>query len=380
MAKLNKSDEYFNRSYQTVAGTDLEQVPVCYGVFCRKPGLLCGVTDVIALIDEHCPGPLILRSKSDGDPYESQEMVMSIEGPFGQLVTLETLYLGMLSVSAAAGNMAAIVGDAGDVPVVDMAARHYPPEMIGAIAKAAAVGGARGTSTRLGYDEVLTHFGIGGGKIKIGDRLPVLFDLYGTIPHSLNALYQGSSIESAVAFHEKCPDLPLTVLLDFEGRERDVCSQAVKRFGSELYAVRLDVPSNRIHQGGHDQPTRTMEMRILSSADDRQAAQQALEQYGFGPGVTVESVYAIRDLLDSMGNRSTKIVVSSGFNLQKVRAFKACLAPMDFIGTGSWVEFATFTSDIIRVKEKDQWIDRCKAGRREEIIEPESLPIILNKS
>ncbi|UCD29073.1 MAG: hypothetical protein JSV03_00895, partial [Planctomycetota bacterium] len=285
----------------------------------------------------------------------------------------------MLSLSAAAGNMADIVEAASDVPVIDMAPRHYPPELIGRIAVAAAVGGARGTSTQAGYAEVQAKFGIGGEKIKIGTREPVLFNLYGTIPHALNAIYDGSSIDSAVAYHERYPKVPLTILIDYEGRERDVCGEAVQRFGSELQAVRLDVPANRIHQGGHQKPTRTLEMRILSQADDRKAAQQALDRYGFGPGVTIESVYAIRDLLDSMGAKSTRIVVSSGFDLEKVRAFKACKAPMDFIGTGSWVKFCMFTSDIIRIKEKGKWIDRCKAGRREEITETKNLPIVLQK-
>ena len=107
--------------------------------------------------------------------------------------------------------------------------------------------------------------------------------------------------------------------------------------------------------------------------------QEALDHYGFGPGVTIESVYAIRDLLDRLGARSTKIVVSSGFNLDKVQAFKTCRAPMDMIGTGSWVEFAMFTSDIIRVYQDGQWKPRCKAGRREELKEPESLPVLLQK-
>jgi len=379
MDKLDISDEYFNRSYKTVAGTDKENMQVCYGISCRESGILCGMKDVVKLVNKHCPGPLTLRAKSDGDPFDANEIVMTIEGTFGQLVTLETVYLGMLSLSAAAKNMADIVEAAGDVPVIDMSARHYPPELIGPIAVAAAVGGARGTSTRLGHAQAHARFGVGGGKVQIGSREPAPFNLCGTIPHSLNAVFEGNSIESAAAYREKCPDVPLTVLLDFEGRERDVCAEAVRRFGSSLYAVRLDVPGNRIHQGGHEKPTRTLEMRILSQADDRQFTQEALDRYGFGPGVTIESVYAIRDLLDSTGGQSTKIVVSSGFDLQKVKAFKACKAPMDAIGTGSWVDFSMFTSDIIRVREKDQWIDRCKAGRREEIVEPENLPIVVQK-
>jgi hypothetical protein len=52
---------------------------------------------------------------------------------------------------------------------------------------------------------------------------------------------------------------------------------------------------------------------------------------------------------------------------------------MDSIGTGSWVEFSTFTSDILKVYEDGQWGDRCKAGRREELADLPDLPVILQK-
>ncbi|GMV97789.1 MAG: hypothetical protein HRF43_19840 [Phycisphaerae bacterium] len=377
MPKFNLSDEYFNRSLDTVAGTPRESMPVCYAVFCRQAGVMCGVADIVDLLTDHCKGPVTLRGKTDGEPFAPGEVVLTLEGPFGELVTLETLYLGILSLSAAAGNMAAIVEAAGpEVKVIDMAARHYPPELTAPIALAAAVGGARGTSTQAGHAAVLERFGVGGDHICVGARSPVEFKLYGSIPHALNAVFEGGSIESAAAYHAACPDVPLTVLLDFEGCERDVCAEAVARFGSALEAVRLDTPANRIHQGGHDRPTRALEMRILSQAPDRRAAQEALDRYGFGPGVTIEAVYAIRDLLDSLGARSTRIVVSSGFDLEKVRAFRACRAPMDVIGTGSWVRFGVFTSDIVRVFENGQWLRRCKAGRSDELVEPEGLPVI----
>jgi nicotinate phosphoribosyltransferase len=379
MAKSDVADEYFNRSFQTVAGTPYEQTRVCYAVFCRKPGVLCGIRDVVSLIDRRCDGGLIIRAKSEGDRFEANEIVMTIEGPFGQLVTLETEYLGLLSLSGAATNMAALVTAAGSVPVVDMSARHYPPGLIGPIAAAAALGGAAGTTTRAGHAEAHARFGIGADHIRVGSGKPRPFRLYGTIPHALNAVYGGSSIGSAAAYHERCPDVPLTILIDFEGRERDICAEAITRFGSLLQAVRLDVPENRIAQGCHEKRDRALEMRVLSQANDRAAAQAALDRYGFGPGVTIELVYAIRDLLDRLVAKSTKIMVSGGFDVEKVRAFKACKAPMDAIGTGSWVKFAVFTSDIIRVHEDGQWKVRCKAGRREELLEPEPLPVVLQK-
>ncbi|HSW45808.1 MAG TPA: hypothetical protein VLM89_09575 [Phycisphaerae bacterium] len=379
MPRYDLADEYFNRAYETVVGTERETMPVLYGLFCRKPGVMAGVKDVADFLNGQCAGPITVRALPDGKSFEANQIVMTLEGPFGQLVTMETTCLGLLSLSAGAANMAAVTKAAGDIPVIDMAARHYPPELVEAIALAAAIGGAAGTSTPAGHSVVQERFGIGDGRIQVGQQSPRSFNLYGTIPHALNAIYEGSSIESAAAFHERCPDVPLTVLLDFEGREKEVCSDAARRFSYELHAVRLDTPANRVFEGGHDRVPRALEMRVLSQAPDRAAALAALDKYGAGPGVTIEAVYAIRDLLDSMGSRSTKIVVSSGFDLGKVRAFRAACAPMDSIGTGSWVGFSAFTADILKVFENDQWGDRCKAGRRAELIDLPDLPVILAK-
>jgi nicotinate phosphoribosyltransferase len=377
MSVRDLADEYFNRSYTTVAGTPTEHLRVCYAAFCRTPGRLAGVGDALNLIRQAGGPGIIVRGKSDGDTFEANEVVMTLEGRFGQLVTLETEYLGMLSMSGAATNMAAIVEAAGEAKVIDMAARHYPPELAGRLGVAAAIGGAVGTSTRAGYAEAHARFGVGREQVRVGNTAPREFKLYGTIPHSLNAACEGSSIESAATYYARNQKIPLTVLVDFEGRERDTIGAAVQRFHSDLSAVRLDVPRNRVIQGGHEQPVRALEMRILSQAKDRPAAMAALARYGFGPGVTIESVFATRDLLDSLHASHTKIVVSSGFDLEKVRAFRACNAPMDFIGTGSWVQFAMFTSDIVRVFENEAWVPRCKAGRYEELREPAELPILL---
>lgn len=373
------ADEYFNRSVEAVRGRPEADRLVRYAVFSRGGGRLCGAAEVAALVNDRCGGPVKVCSLPEGTSFEARQIVMTLEGRFIELVALETEYLGMLSLSAAARTMAEMVEAAGNVPVIDMAARHYPPELIPRIAVAAGVGGAKGTSTRAGHAEVHARFGIGGDRIRIGESEPQEFKVYGSIPHALNAVFNGSSIESAAAYHDACPSVPLTLLVDFEGRERDIVADAVDRFGVDLHAVRLDTPGNRVHQGGHNNADRALEMRILSSATDRRAAMEALRRHGFGPGVTIEAAYSIRDLLDRLGARSTKIIVSSGFSLEKVRDFVSCKAPMDAIGTGSWVSFSMFTSDITHVSRGEEWVVECKAGRREELDDSLELPLVLEK-
>ena len=169
--------------------------------------------------------------------------------------------------------------------------------------------------------------------------------------------------------HPRHP-LARNVLIDFEGQELDVCRKAYEVFGSSLHAVRLDTHGGRLHQGGHDQPVPDLVDRILAAAEDKEAAHKALDQYGFGPGVTIEAAYNVRRALDEAGAKDTNLVVSSGFTAEKVAAFRACRAPMDAIGTGSWVEFLVFTSDITHVLEDASWSNRSKIGRGDEIAIP----------
>jgi len=380
MPQLPISDEYFNRCAAVVADTSNYSKRVRYRVFARQPGVLCGLNRSVAFIDQQCVGPLRIRARRDGDRYAANEVVLVIEGMFGELVNLETTYLGMLAFSGAATKMREIVEAARGVPVTDMAARHYPFEIIEQTAYAAAVGGAAGTSTRAGYRYVHKWLGIGHGDlIRVGDEEPRPYKLYGSIPPALNAVYDGSSVKAAAAYHARLPDAPLTGLIDFEGRELDVCREAFERFGPELYAVRLDTSASRVHQGGHEKPVKELVDRILAEAEDREAARAALDCYGFGRGVTIEEVYNVRRTLDEVGARHTRIAVSSGFDAAKVAAFRACHAPVDSIGTGTWVGFTVFTSDISHVWEGGRWVFRCKAGRGEEVVEPPDLPVRIDR-
>lgn len=380
MTRLPHADIYFNRSAQIVANTELARRMVRYVVFARQDAVLCGIDEAVSFVEAHASGPLMIRARRDGDRCPARGASMIIEGWFGELVSLETTYLGMLSLSGAATGMARTVDAAGGVPVVDMCPRHYPPQLVEPLAYAAAIGGAAGTSTEAGHAYVHERLGVGEDHIRRPDGTRSPFGLYGSIPHALNAVFGGSSIASAAAYIEHFPEAPLTVLTDFEGRELDICREAYERFGEKLYAVRLDTHGTRVHQGGHEKPVSELVDRIMASAADRVAARAGLDRYGFGPGVTIEAAYNARKALDDCGATHTQIVLSSGFTPEKVAAFRACNAPMDAIGTGSWVSFMMFTSDIVAAYESGAWQARSKAGRGDEISIPNDLPIRVDRS
>jgi nicotinate phosphoribosyltransferase len=70
-----------------------------------------------------------------------------------------------------------------------------------------------------------------------------------------------------------------------------------------------------------------------------------------GTGVSAAAVWYMREELDKAGFEKVKIVVSSGFGPDKCRVFSLAKAPVDVVGTGSflpekWSETYA-TTDII---------------------------------
>jgi nicotinate phosphoribosyltransferase len=78
-------------------------------------------------------------------------------------------------------------------------------------------------------------------------------------------------------------------------------------------------------------------------------------------GVTPVLVGKVRQALDAAGHHSVHIVVSGGFDAQKIRDFEKVGAEVDAYGVGSsLVQGANdFTADVVRVEGRDC----AKAGR-----------------
>ncbi|MFZ2193316.1 MAG: hypothetical protein WAV31_03655 [Candidatus Moraniibacteriota bacterium] len=368
------ADQYFNNCRDiTLRNSDLISAIVRYKVFAREDGIVAGANRAVAFISENTFGPLRIWALKDGQSFKSGAPVLIIEGLFMELVNLETTYLGFLSFSGAATAMKEIVDVAGDIPVIDMSARHFPWQVIEEAALAAYLGGAAGTSTQAGYNYVQRFYNPGDA-----------FKLYASLPHAMAAVVVSlavkenlyPSVKAAMLFHETYPNKPITVLVDYEGCELDVAAQAFRVFGDKLFAVRLDTHGGRQHQGTHDssdygmlqsyflKKTGLVLNKVMREFEKEHGLEIGMsEKYFYGKGVTAEATFVMRDFLNSIGAKNVKIVVSSGFNKKKVAAFKKVNAPMDFIGTGSWIRFMMFTSDISHVMENGGWDYRTKIGR-----------------
>ena len=168
------------------------------------------------------------------------------------------------------------------------------------------------------------------------------------------------------AIHQQFPEKPLTVLVDYFGKEVDdtlsICHHFSDLAKTGNLSIRLDTHGGRFAQGLDTQSSYAVLDRHVPEAIRGYRTEAELKQL-MGTGVSAAAVWHIRDVLDDAGFDKVKIVASSGFGPDKCRLFALAKAPVDMIGTGSylpekWTETYA-TADIIQY----DGVPRVKLGR-----------------
>ncbi len=296
----------------------------------------------------------------EGEAVGAGEPLMYITGPLYHLVDLETLLLQKLGPACvAAYNAAAMCAELPKAAFLAMDARHCAgAEMAEMMAYAAAVGSAhaRKVAGAVGFVGCAAaanahYFGREAGL--------------GTMPHALIG-YAGSTVRAAEMFHETFPDEPLTVLIDYFGRETTDAVACDRRF-PELardgrLSLRMDTPGGRYCEGlDLARSYAVLEEHAPQSIRGYRTDEEL--RYLVGTGVTAAALWRLRQVLDEAGFPKVRIVASSGFGPAKCRMMAVANAPIDVIGTGSylpelWSETYA-TADIVAYDGKPM----VKAGR-----------------
>jgi nicotinate phosphoribosyltransferase len=103
---------------------------------------------------------------------------------------------------------------------------------------------------------------------------------------------------------------------------------------------------------------------VRLDTSERLVDKSLLDKLGdFQPtGVNPELVGLVRDALDQAGHERVQIVVSGGFDAEKIRRFEQLGAPVDAYGVGSSLVRGEddFTADVVRLDGRHS----AKAGRR----------------
>jgi len=311
-------------------------------------------------------------AKSDGDPLHA-EPVIRVRGRYRDFALLETPTLGVLTRSSrVATNVYETLVAAHGKPVLFFPARFDLHEVQAAdgyayniAVKRFNLDHARDLGPFVSTDAQGDWWGGAGG---------------GTVAHAAIASFLGDTAEAMMQFSRVLPaNIPRIALVDFNNDSvRDTLRvmdamfkryMELKNLGDEteaakyvLYGVRLD-PSGGL----------------------RDVSVQPLGDPLLDLGVTPRLVFNVRQAMDNAWEswsipagwreaareycHNVKIVVSGGFNPEKIRRFEKLGVPVDIYAVGSWLfnnsggTVTDFTGDVVRVKVHDHWIDMAKVGR-----------------
>jgi nicotinate phosphoribosyltransferase len=342
------SDTYFNRARE-ILEADRYHPRVRMQVFQRNRAILCGIDEAIAIL-KLCGGrfgpggewedgweSLAVRALFDGDAIAPFETVMTIEGDYA-LFALETPYLGVLARrSRIATNARAIVDAAGGKEVLFFPARFDHHLVQTGDGYAAYISGALGVST----DANAEWWGSRG---------------MGTVPHALIAAYGGDTVLATQKFAQYIDaSVNVIALVDFENDCVGTSLAVARALGDRLWGVRLDTSGTLVDES-------------------------VIPQMGTFPptGVNAQLVHNVRNALDAEGFRGVRIVVSGGFDAERIRQFEEDGVPVDAYAVGSaffkGAGAFDFTADIVAIDTGDGWRECHKVGRPERP-NPRLLPV-----
>ncbi len=286
------TDIYFIKTLEVLRHLGLDRVNVVADIFPRRHGVMAGVKEVVELLEDK--KGVKVWALEEGEEFDKREVVMQIEGPYGEFGPLETVILGMLaSASGWASAARECKRAAGEKMLLCFGARHVHPAVAPVMERAALIGGADAASCILGA--------------KLLGKEPK-----GTIPHA-GILIAGDTVVFAKAYDEIMPDdEPRIVLVDTFKDEAEEAIRVAQVLGDKLLGIRLDTPDER-------------------------------------GGVTPDLVKEVRVRLNQAGFNKVKIFVSGGLNPERIRLLSEY--PVDGFGVGSYIVHGVHIDMTMDLKE-----------------------------
>lgn len=329
------TDKYFSRTRDAVA--KFGDVSATYAIFMRRPVIFTPRLAVGWLEEmSKARGAAfdIKQNYQEGDWVGAGEPLLYLTGSLHSLVDLETILLQKLGATCiAAYNAYQMCADMPNAAFLAMDARHCAGhDMADMMAYAASVGSkvAREKHGAKGFvgnatDATAHYFGNSEGM--------------GTMPHAFIG-YAGSTLRAAEMFVETFPGKDLTVLVDYFGHEvRDalaVCNRFPEMAAEGKIGVRLDTHGSRFVEGLDPQRSYAVLDQSVPDAIRRYRSEEEL-RFLVGTGVSAAAIFYMRKCLDDAGFDKVKVVASSGFNASKCRVMGEVKAPIDVVGTGSYL-------------------------------------------
>lgn len=316
------SAKYFGKTKRIIKNHKGDSI-VTLQFFQRKDNsLLGGIDEALEFLKKNTDtSKYEILYLPEGSKISNYDIVLQLKGKYEYFGEFEGVIDGILSRSTSlATNAMHIVEVANGKKVIFMGDRadHYKNQEIDG--KAVALGGI---STQVTDAHVALHDGTA----------------IGTIPHVLIQMFEGDLVAAIKAYKKEFPDEPTPALVDFNNDIIGDSLKVIKAF-PDLYAVRVDTSSG------------------VSDAYFKND-----EEYGVTPNL----IKALRKALDENGGSNVKIIVSSGFDVEKIKLFEKEKTPVDVYGVGASLLKInnTFSADAVEVNGKKI----AKVGRKKQPID-----------
>jgi len=408
-----RTDKYFLKTRKIIENFGNSTVE--YGVFMRRD-VIVATKLAVDLIKKYSPSTIVTCHYEDGTVVPPKTKILTIKGPFSELVELETLWLQRLGFTQTCAYNAYRMSLAlPNCSFLDMHGRHATgDDMVIAAAYGASIGSRtarlQGAKGFIGTSNDLTaHY----FPIKIG---------LGTIPHAVigyagmilmdewkqnrgnnhisqkfktpeeYAKNQGT-LKSIQMYYEANPnDKNIVSLVDYYGNEITDAINCADWFFNKAkldtkgysFGIRLDTNGERFLEtlnyeksvevicdwiGVHPVDEYAAVRKIIGNDVFDAASDSYIDKVRrilFGKGVSAANIMQMRRKLNEASFNKAKIIASSGFDLFKCQIMGKVNAPIDTVGTGSFLPKTlseTYsTADIIRyngtisVKVGREWL------------------------
>ncbi|MGB4596069.1 MAG: nicotinate phosphoribosyltransferase [Anaerolineaceae bacterium] len=202
----------------------------------------------------------------------------------------------------------------------------------------------------------------------------------GTISHSAIASFLGDTSEAMLNFARVLPaSIPRIALVDFTNDSVGVSLKVCRAMFDEWF---------RLTQSGDSETAKRFVLRGIRLDTGSNMRDVSVERLGdplLDHGVNPRLVFNVRYALDNAAEtwdlpkeareaarkycRSVRIVVSGGFNPEKIAKFERLQVPVDTYAVGSYFfdnherTNTDFTADVVRVRIDEEWVDMAKVGR-----------------
>lgn len=309
----------------------------------------------------------------NGDPMEVQP-VMRVRGRYRDFAILETPMLGILTrASRVATNVYDTLVAANGKPVMFFPARFDLHE----------VQAADGYSYQIAVQRFNLDYASKLGALVSTDAQGDWWGGAGggTVSHSAIACFLGDTPQAMLAFARTiASDIMRIALVDFKN---DCVTDSIKTCKAMFFRY-----MELMDAGNEDEACKFIlnGVRLDTSASLRDRSVELLGDPALDHGVNQRLVFNVRNGLDSAWRewelpeawqeraaeycRNVKIVVSGGFNIERITKFEKQGVPVDYYAVGSTFfenygkTKMDFTADVVRVKINGDWVDMAKVGRK----------------